>query len=192
MPLLSSSKTSGGGLAPITHLPVCRPLLHSLVGSLLGLFLGAQSQTTTAALNITPPQLAPDANGVIATEVRSTLSGPSRWSVRIIPWDPAEPDSAKSLAVNLTANANQPSSTLPLNLPINLPQISPRFFSLQPLQHQVIRARVHDRSKRYRLLIEQVADDQAKLEGVNFQFRFSLPIYQSRQDPAIPLGITIR
>ncbi len=38
-----------------------------------------------AALNITPPQLAPDEQGVIATEVKSSLAAPTRWSVRVVP-----------------------------------------------------------------------------------------------------------
>ena len=71
-------------------------------------------------------------------------------------------------------------------------EISPRFFSLAGAGRQVIRARVTDRSRHYRLLIEQIPDDQPSGKGVNFRFRFSLPIYRSSQDPLIPRGIVIQ
>jgi len=56
----------------------------------------------------------------------------------------------------------------------------------------VIRARIIDRSKHYRLLIEQIPDDTVRGQGVNFRFRFSLPIYKSSQDPLIPRGVVIQ
>lgn len=187
MAMLYSSKTSLRGLVFQFFSQGSAPALRLALTLTLGLALSSQSVSARAALNITPPQLAPDANGVVATEVKSTLNHGSRWSVRIIPWDPnpSEPDTTVNSATAVKTNLISSSSA-------SQPQISPRFFSLQPMQHQVIRARIPDRSKRYRLLIEQVADQEARHEGVNFQFRFSLPVYQSRQDPAIPLGITIR
>jgi hypothetical protein len=185
----------------------------------LGLLMGLQAQ---AALNITPPQLAPDDNGIIATEVKSSLGTATRWSVRVIHWDPSQP--------NLPRQSNQPGQpgqpgqsnspdqgNNPKAIPISAPaalttssptaaptsalaapiavqgvEISPRFFSLTASGRQIIRARITDRSKHYRLLIEQIPNDTLGNQGINFRFRFSLPIYKSSQDPLIPRGILIQ
>lgn len=132
-----------------------------------------------AALQITPPQLTPDADGMIATEVRSALASSSRWSVRVIPWEtdgsPDAPPSATMIA-----------DVLPHVHPLGV-DVSPRFFSLAASGRQMVRARVRDRSKQYRLLIEQIPEDDAESNGVNFRFRFSLPIY--RQAGANPVQL---
>ena len=137
-----------------------------------------------AALNITPPQLAPDDQGVVATEVKSSLSTPTRWSVRVVPWDPSatEPTNAAAMPVSALAAPAHPLGV----------EISPRFFSLAGGGRQMIRARITDRSRHYRLLIEQIPDDGLSNQGVNFRFRFSLPIYRSSKDPLIPRGVTIQ
>ncbi len=146
----------------------------------------ASSSPVHAALSITPPQLAPDHNGVIATEVRSSLSSASRWSVRVIEWTPgAERDPAPAAMPIANTHALGKASQ-----PIGV-EISPRFFSLAASGRQVIRARVSDRSKHYRLLIEQIPETSLANQGVNFRFRFSLPVYRSAQDPLIPQGIVI-
>jgi hypothetical protein len=155
-----------------------------------------------AALNITPPQLAPDDQGVIATEVKSSLAAPTRWSVRVIPWDPGFTEPPAAAPSNVAAQGgpatlSTPSPHLTPPAPLAIPshplgvEISPRFFSLAGHGRQVIRARIMDRSRHYRLLIEQIPDDALSNQGVNFRFRFSLPIYRSRQDPLIPHGVTI-
>lgn len=144
----------------------------------------ALATSASAALNITPPQLAPDEHGVIATEVRSSLATSSRWSVRLVVWDPNAPEAAPSGAMPVSALA-APAHTSGVD-------VSPRFFSLASAGRQVIRARVSDRSKYYRLLIEQIPEDTLSAQGVNFRFRFSLPVYRSAQDPLIPRGIVIQ
>lgn len=161
------------------------PALIARLGTAVVIVL---SLTTSvhAALQITPPQLAPDEHGVIATEVKSSLATSSRWSVRIVPWDPSAPESSP-LAMPVNAPALPSQSSQPLGV-----EISPRFFSLAGSGRQMIRARVSDRSRYYRLLIEQIPDDSLSAQGVNFRFRFSLPIYRSGQDPLIPRGITIQ
>ena len=153
------------------------PALATMVGL-------AMSSPAGAALNITPPQLAPDEHGVIATEVKSSLATASRWSVRVVVWAPNAPSSPASGPMPVSALAN-PAHPLGVD-------ISPRFFSLAGAGRQMIRARVTDRSKYYRLLIEQIPDDSVSAQGVNFRFRFSLPIYRSSQDPLIPRGIVIQ
>lgn len=144
----------------------------------------ALATSASAALNITPPQLAPDEHGVIATEVRSSLATSSRWSVRLVVWDPNAPEAAPSGAMPVSALA-APAHASGVD-------VSPRFFSLASAGRQVIRARVSDRSKYYRLLIEQIPEDTLSAQGVNFRFRFSLPVYRSAQDPLIPRGIVIQ
>ncbi len=156
-------------------------LIAALVLSSLGI---SAAQNVAAALQITPPQLAPDDQGVIATEVKSSLSTPSRWSVRIIPWDPTQPETPSPSAMPISSTLN--------NNHITGVDISPRFFSLAGSGRQVIRARVTDRSRHYRLLIEQIPDDQPSGKGVNFRFRFSLPIYRSSQAPLTPRGVVIQ
>jgi hypothetical protein len=151
--------------------------LALLVAGLLGLMPHAPLQ---AALDITPPQLAPDHQGIIATEVRASLAVPTRWSVRVIPWDPTQGPAEGAAA--------QPVSLIGEAMPVD---VSPRFFSLAAGGRQVIRARVNDRSRYYRLLIEQVPDTVSS-QGVQFRFRFSLPIFRSSQDPLIPQGIVIQ
>ncbi len=139
-----------------------------------------------AALSITPPQLAPDQRGVIATEVKSSLGVASRWSVRVVEWTPESPDAAQPQAMPVSGDHTLGRAGQPLGV-----EISPRFFSLAPAGKQVIRARVSDRSKHYRLLIEQIPEASTASQGVNFRFRFSLPVYRSAQDPLIPHGIVI-
>lgn len=163
---------SGAGLRQVLRAGVITVLISS-------------AQAAFAALNITPPQLAPDDQGVIATEVRSSLATTSRWSVRVVPWDPTK------------TQENPGAAAMPISAPAAPDvapgvEISPRFFSLAGSGRQVIRARVADRSRHYRLLIEQIPDDQPSGKGVNFRFRFSLPIYRSSQDPLIPRGIVIQ
>jgi P pilus assembly chaperone PapD len=161
-----------------------RTRLHGSLVNVVVILISIIPLAGQAALNITPPQLAPDDQGVIATEVRSSLSTPSRWSVRIVPWDPLAPETSPSAAM--------PVSALPLpSHPLGV-EVSPRFFSLAGAGRQVIRARITDRSKHYRLLIEQIPDDTVRGQGVNFRFRFSLPIYKSSQDPLIPRGVVIQ
>ena len=174
---------------------IMRPC-HQALAMLLATLGFFSTSISRAALNITPPQLAPDENGVIATEVRSSLSSPTRWSVRVVPWDPSAPEPANTAATPVSAPTS-PSAVLPPPAPLAPPshplgvEISPRFFSLAGQGRQVIRARITDRSKHYRLLIEQIPDDGLSNQGVNFRFRFSLPVYRSRQDPFIPRGVTI-
>jgi P pilus assembly chaperone PapD len=139
-----------------------------------------------AALSITPPQLAPDERGIIATEVKSSLGTASRWSVRVVEWNPESLGTAPSAAMPISGGNALGVSGQPLGV-----QISPRFFSLAASGKQVIRARVSDRSKHYRLLIEQIPEPSTAGQGVNFRFRFSLPVYRSPQDPLIPQGIVI-
>ncbi len=151
---------------------------------LFAIAIVALISSASAALNITPPQLAPDEQGVIATEVRSSLATSSRWSVRLVVWDPNAPEAAPSGAMPVSALAAPPH--------LSGVEVSPRFFSLASSGRQVIRARVSDRSKYYRLLIEQIPEDTLSAQGVNFRFRFSLPVYRSAQDPLIPRGIVIQ
>jgi P pilus assembly chaperone PapD len=182
-----------------------QPSLNTLFRLLLSTMVAGACliSPSQAALNITPPQLAPDQNGIIATEVKSSLTMPSRWSVRVVAWDPT----TKEPTNNSPTPAAQPVSTTPslpslsaaatgsalatAATPLGV-DISPRFFSLPPSGRQVIRARVTDRSRYYRLLIEQIPDDSPTSQGVNFRFRFSLPIFRSSQDPLIPRGIVIQ
>lgn len=138
------------------------------------------AKVCAAALQITPPHLAPDAQGVVATEVKSSLARPSRWSVRVIPWEPGQQDQTAPSPMPVSA-AMESAAPHPLAV-----DISPRFFTLIASGRQVIRARVHDRSRRYRLLIEQIPSDDALDTGINFRFRFSLPVYHSGRDPLIP------
>jgi hypothetical protein len=142
------------------------------------------SQAVGAALQITPPHLAPDDNGIVATEVRSSLSRPSRWSVRVVPWEPELPERTAPSAIPISAMAD---SVAPH--PVGV-EISPRFFTLVASGRQVVRARVRDRSRRYRLLIEQIPSDDPQEQGINFRFRFSLPVYYSGKDPLIPISDT--
>ena len=141
-----------------------------------------------AALNITPPQLAPDQEGIVATEVRSSLSTPTRWSVRVAPWDPLAPPQERggNLPVANKGQSQQVNGLPPLGV-----DVSPRFFSLAGAGRQMIRAKVFDRSRYYRLIIEQIPLESPSDPGVNFRFRFSLPIYRSANDPLIPPGISI-
>lgn len=136
----------------------------------MGLLHWLISAEAFAALQITPPQLTPDSDGMIATEVRSSLASSSRWSVRMIPWDP----NAQELDANATLIADAAPHVHPLGV-----DISPRFFSLAASGRQVVRARIRDRFRQYRLLIEQIPDDDPQGQGVNFRFRFSLPVYRS-------------
>ncbi len=152
---------------------------------LLMLITGMQAQ---AALNITPPQLAPDQDGIVATEVRSSLSTPTRWSVRVTPWDPLAPSTERGAALPIASkDSGPPSAAYP---PLGV-DVSPRFFSLAGSGRQMIRAKVFDRSQYYRLVIEQIPLESPTDPGVNFRFRFSLPIYRSPTDPLIPPGLSI-
>lgn len=158
-----------------------RPLISSLA-----LIAGFQAE---AALNITPPQLAPDQDGIVATEVRSSLSTPTRWSVRVTPWDPLAPSQERGASLPIVSKESSgPSSTATPPLGVD---VSPRFFSLAGSGRQMIRAKVFDRSRYYRLVIEQIPLESPTDPGVNFRFRFSLPIYRSPTDPLIPPGLSI-
>ena len=137
--------------------------------------------TCPAALQITPPHLAPDAQGIVATEVKSSLGRPSRWSVRVVPWEPGQPDPSAPSLMPVSAAVE---SAAPHPVAVD---ISPRFFTLIASGRHVIRARVHDRSRRYRLLIEQIPSEDMLDTGINFRFRFSLPVYHSGKDPLIPI-----
>ncbi len=153
--------------------------------SLLMLITGIKAH---AALNITPPQLAPDQDGIVATEVRSSLSTPTRWSVRVTPWDPLAPSPERGAALPIVSKDSGPS--LIANPPLGV-DVSPRFFSLAGSGRQMIRAKVFDRSRYYRLVIEQIPLESPTDPGINFRFRFSLPIYRSPTDPLIPPGLSI-
>ena len=111
-------------------------------GLLLATMGWCMAHWAQAALNITPPQLAPDDQGVIATEVKSSLAAPTRWSVRVIPWDPGltEPPSATAsnvAAQSAPATLSTPSPHLMPPSPLAIPshplgvEISPRFFHSQ-------------------------------------------------------------
>lgn len=152
----------------------------------VALVIALLAAPSRAALSITPPQLAPDQAGVIATEVRSSLSVASRWSVRVVEWQPQSAEIAQPQALPISGSHALGSASQPIGV-----EISPRFFSLAASGRQVIRARISDRSKHYRLLIEQIPDTATASQGVNFRFRFSLPVYRSAQDPLIPQGIVI-
>lgn len=137
-----------------------------------------------AALQITPPQLTPDTDGMIATEVRSSLASGSRWSVRVIPWE-------TEAGADAPANATMIADVLPHVHPLGV-DVSPRFFSLAASGRQVVRARIRDHSRQYRLLIEQIPEDDPEGNGVNFRFRFSLPIYrQTISNPVQMRSISI-
>ncbi|MEY2776944.1 MAG: Pili and flagellar-assembly chaperone, PapD N-terminal domain [Pseudomonadota bacterium] len=125
----------------------------------LWLLMALLTPLAQAALTISPPQLTPDEDGVVVTQVQSSLAQPSRWSVRLVDW-------------NVEGNAFPPAEG----------QISPRFFSLQPGDMQVIRARPRERSRYHRLVIEQVPPDDLQ-QGLSFQFRFSLPVFRSHKEP---------
>ncbi len=156
--------------------------------SILLLILAMAGLPTQAALNITPPQLAPDQDGIVATEVRSSLSTPTRWSVRVAPWDPTAPSQERSANLPIVSKET---TQAPIGLsPLGV-DVSPRFFSLAGSGRQMIRAKVFDRSRYYRLIIEQIPLESVSDPGVNFRFRFSLPIYRSPNDPLIPPGISI-
>lgn len=172
-----------------------------LTQAALGMMLCSVALTSHAGLQITPPQLAPDDNGIISTEVRSSLPTASRWSVRVVPWNPKDdketpgagpgPESSVQ-AGHQTAQALRVSALAAPSAARGV-EISPRFFSLSSAGRQVIRARIADRSRHYRLLIEQIPDEVSSAgKGVNFRFRFSLPIFTSAQDPLIPPGLILQ
>jgi len=118
------------------------------------------SQPSQAALGISPPQLVPDAAGIVVTEVQSSMTSASRWSVRLVGWGPAGEEI------------------------VGVPgDVSPRFFGLAPGGRQMIRARIKDPSRYHRLLIEQVPEAQSEVLGLAFRFRFSLPVYHHRLEP---------
>jgi P pilus assembly chaperone PapD len=164
----------------VTKQRLFAPVLLAAFASLLAI------GPAQAALSITPPQLAPDERGVIATEVKSSLGTASRWSVRVVEWNPQAPETAQPAAMPISSGNALGTTGQPIGV-----EISPRFFSLAASGKQVIRARVSDRSKHYRLLIEQIPDPSTASQGVSFRFRFSLPVYRSPQDPLIPQGIVI-
>ena len=133
-------------------------------GLLLGLafsFLSVKPFTAAhAALSVTPPQLHLDEGGVVVTEVQSSLTTPSRWSVRLVGWGPA--------------GEEQPGAD---------GQVAPRFFSLAPGGRQLVRARIANRARYHRLLIEQIPEANNSISGLAFRFRFSLPVYRLAQEP---------
>ena len=113
-----------------------------------------------AALSVTPPQLRLDEGGVVVTEVQSSLTTPSRWSVRLVGWGPAGEE-------QLGADG----------------QVAPRFFSIAPGGRQLVRARIANRAGYHRLLIEQIPETNNSISGLAFRFRFSLPVYRLAQEP---------
>lgn len=114
-------------------------------------------------LTISPPQIIRAANGIGLVEVRSTASGLSYWQVRVMAWSQSEEKNV-------------------LNVAEDIP-ISPRFFHLEPGESQVIRALFPKESQRYfRILIEQIPPD-AEQQGINLNFRFSLPVYIHANEP---------
>jgi P pilus assembly chaperone PapD len=133
-------------------------------GLLLGLafsFLSVKPFASAhAALSVTPPQLHLDEAGVVVTEVQSSLTTSSRWSVRLVGWGPAgeEQPGAEGL-------------------------VAPRFFSLTPGGRQLVRARIANRARYHRLLIEQIPEANNDISGLAFRFRFSLPVYRLAQEP---------
>jgi P pilus assembly chaperone PapD len=123
------------------------------------LLTGFMPLTAWAALTISPPQLTPDEQGVVVTQVQSSLAQPSRWSVRLVTW-------------NAEAGPFEPAQG----------QVSPRFFSLNPNEVQVVRARPLNRAGYHRLVIEQIPSEDLQ-QGLSFQFRFSLPVFRFAQEP---------
>jgi len=125
----------------------------------LWLLMAVLTSVAQAALTISPPQLTPDEQGVVVTQVQSSLAQPARWSVRLVQWgvDPTEFPPAEG-------------------------QISPRFFSLHPGEIQVIRAKPAERGRYHRLVLEQIPPDDLQ-QGLSFQFRFSLPVFRNPKEP---------
>ena len=134
-----------------------RPLLLTC----MGISIAILSRAAGAALAVTPPQLHPDDAGIVVTEVQSSISGPSRWSVRLVAWE---------------AGAIEPSPADGL--------VSPRFFELGAGERQIIRAQIQNRARYHRLLVEQIPDQNPGNQGLAFRFRFSLPIYRDAKEPA--------
>ena len=122
--------------------------------------LAAVPFVSHAALGVSPPQLVPDRSGIVVTEVQSSMTSASRWSVRLVGWGPAGEE-----IVGVAGD------------------VSPRFFSLAPGGRQLIRARVKEGARYHRLLIEQIPEANNEIAGLAFRFRFSLPVYQHRQEP---------
>lgn len=132
----------------------------AVTGAMLLTLTGMLSDSSQAALGISPPQLVPDAAGIVVTEVQSSMTSASRWSVRLVGWGPAGEEI------------------------VGVPgDVSPRFFGLAPGGRQMVRARIKDPSRYHRLLIEQVPEAQSEVIGLAFRFRFSLPIYHHRLEP---------
>jgi len=123
------------------------------------LLTGFMPLAAWAALTISPPQLTPDEQGVVVTQVQSSLGQTSRWSVRLVTW----------------TSESGPFEPAP-------GQVSPRFFSLAPNEIQVIRARPLKRGSYHRLVIEQIPSEDLQ-QGLSFQFRFSLPVFRHAQEP---------
>ena len=120
----------------------------------------ALPQSAWSALAVTPPQLHPDPGGIVVTEVRSSLQTGSKWSVRLVHWQPGQSEPTPAAG-----------------------DVSPRFFSLEAGGRQVIRARVKNQSVYHRLLVEQLPDQDSLGQGLAFRFRFSLPVYRQAQEP---------
>ncbi|MFZ9734250.1 MAG: hypothetical protein ACO3B4_04290 [Burkholderiaceae bacterium] len=122
-----------------------------------------------AALGISPPQLFPDRSGIVVTEVQSSMTSASRWSVRLVGWGPAGEEI------------------------VGVPgDVSPRFFGLAPGGRQLIRARIKEGTRYHRLLIEQIPEANNEISGLAFRFRFSLPVYHHRQEPlAVNPAVTL-
>ena len=133
-------------------------------GLLLGLafsFLSVKPLASAhVALSVTPPQLHLDEAGVVVTEVQSSLTTSSRWSVRLVGWGPAGEEQAGAEGL-----------------------VAPRFFSLAPGGRQLVRARIANRARYHRLLIEQIPEANNDISGLAFRFRFSLPVYRLAQEP---------
>jgi len=122
--------------------------------------LSSVPSVSHAALGISPPQLFPDRSGIVVTEVQSSMTSASRWSVRLVGWGPAGEEI------------------------VGVPgDVSPRFFGLAPGGRQLIRARIKEGTRYHRLLIEQIPETDNEITGLAFRFRFSLPVYHHRQEP---------
>jgi hypothetical protein len=133
---------------------------NAIAVAMLLTLTGMLSEPSQAALGISPPQLVPDAAGIVVTEVQSSMTSASRWSVRLVGWGPAGEEI------------------------VGVPgDVSPRFFGLAPGGRQMIRARIKDPSRYHRLLIEQVPEAESEVLGLAFRFRFSLPVYHHRLEP---------
>ena len=116
-----------------------------------------------AHLTIAPPQILLSRKGVALTEVRSTAHTLTHWQVRVMRWTQIDNQDVLEAAPEI--------------------EIAPRFFHLNDGEAQVIRALIPVSNTHYfRILIEQIRDD-ANEQGIALNFRFSLPVYRSTNEP---------